>query len=168
MTYAQQGLINKLTEQEFYQIKINDIPILDLMRTRGDYTKLKAMFGDDLQYKYDEVDIRKEYKNSKIDLVFEEDDYILQSFVLHYPNTLTIKGKKVKIGDNVSALGKVLIHNSSKGEQYVFFDDERTHTAGVTLEINPETKKNNRNCLYTFLICIVKAIKYNNGFGAYT
>jgi hypothetical protein len=140
LTYAKQGLINKLTEQEFYQIKINDIPILDLMRTRGDYTKLKAMFGDDLQYEYDEVDIRKEYKNSKIDLVFEDADYSLQSFVLHYPTTLTVKGKKVKIGDDVSALGLVLV-DTSNGEYTVDYIDERTHTAFVSIKIIPETKK---------------------------
>ena len=98
------------------------------------------MFGDDLQYEYDEVDIRKEYKNSKIDLVFEEDDYILQSFVLHYPNTLTIKGKEVKIGDDVSALGLVLV-DTSNGEYTVDYIDERTHTAFVSIKINPETKK---------------------------
>lgn len=142
LTYAQQGLINKLTEQEFYQIKINDILIGDLIDTRGDYTKLKAMFGNDLQYKYDQVDIRKEFKNSKIDLVFEEDDYILQSFVLHYPTTLTIKGKEVKVGDDVSALGIVLVRTDPKdGEMSVHYRDERTETASVTIDINPTTKK---------------------------
>ena len=38
LTYAQQGLINKLTEQEFDQIKINDILIGDLIDTRGRYS----------------------------------------------------------------------------------------------------------------------------------
>ena len=142
LTYAQQGLINKLTEQEFYQIKINDIPILDMMRTRGDYTKLKAMFGNDLQYEYDLLDTRKEFKNSKIDLVFEDTDYGLQSFVLHYPTTLTIKGKEVKIGDDVSALGLVLVRTDpSDGEMSVHYRDERTETASVTIDINPITKK---------------------------
>jgi hypothetical protein len=142
LTYAQQGLINKLTEQEFDQIKINNILIGDLIDTRGDYTKLKAMFGNDLQYKaYDLPANGIKFWNNKILIRVEDDDFTLTHFNLYYPTTLTIKGKKVKVGDDVSALGLVLINTPSDEEQYVFFIDEITHTAGVSLEINPKTKK---------------------------
>ena len=42
---------NPITLKEYYAIEINDITILDLIRTNGDYSKLKLMFGNDLQYK---------------------------------------------------------------------------------------------------------------------
>ena len=39
---------NTLTDEEYYAIKINDILIGDLIDTRGDYSKFKLMFGNDL------------------------------------------------------------------------------------------------------------------------
>ena len=142
LTYAQ-GLTNKLTEQEYYQIKINNILIGDLIDTRGDYTKLKAMFGNDLQQEvYDLPTNGIKFWNNKIEIRFEEDDFALTQFILYYPNTLTIKGKKVKIGDDVSALGLVLVRTDpSDGEMDVHYRDERTETASVTIKINPITKK---------------------------
>ena len=141
-TYAQ-TLSNKLTEQEFDQIKINNILIGDLIDTRGDYTKLEAMFGDDLQQEvYDLPTNGIKFWNNQIEIRFEEDDFALAQFILYYPTTLTIKGKKVKIGDDVSALGLVLVRTDpSDGEMDVHYRDERTETASVTIKINPITKK---------------------------
>jgi hypothetical protein len=133
---------NVLSEAEFAQIKINDIYLLDLIRTRGDYSKLKSMFGNDLQYKnFDSPTLGIEFWNSKILLRFEEDDNVLTYFRLYYPNTITIKGKKVKIGDDASALGLVRTYPSSNGENHIGFVDELTYTADVTIEINPTTNK---------------------------
>jgi hypothetical protein len=142
LTYAQ-GLTNKLTEQEYYQIKINNILIGDLIDTRGDYTKLKAMFGNDLQQEvYDLPTNGIKFWNNKIEIRFEEDDFALTQFILYYPNTLTIKGKEVKVGDDVSALGPVFVYTDPKnGEMHVHYRDEKTETASVTIEINPITKK---------------------------
>ena len=53
----------------------------------------------------------------------------------------TIKGKKVKIGDDASALGLVRTYPSSNGENHIGFVDELTYTADVTIEINPTTNK---------------------------
>jgi uncharacterized protein YxeA len=39
---------NTLTDEENYAIKLNNFFIGDLIDTRGDYTKLKTMFGNDL------------------------------------------------------------------------------------------------------------------------
>jgi hypothetical protein len=143
-THAQ-GTVNALTDFEFDQIKINDIPIGNVIDTRGDYTKLKAMFGDDLQYKSNADDLPTfgiKFWNNKLMMRFEEEDYILTYFNLYYPSTLTIKGKKVKVGDDVSALGLVFVFTDPRdGEEYVFYHDERTHTAGITIKINPTTKK---------------------------
>ena len=91
LTYAQ-GLTNTLTEQEYYQIKINNILMGDLIDTRGDYTKLKAMFGNDLQYKaYDLPANGIKFWNNKILIRVEDDDFTLTHFNLYYPTTLTIK-----------------------------------------------------------------------------
>ena len=140
LTYAQ-GLTNKLTEQEYYQIKINNILIGDLIDTRGDYSKLKLMLGNDLQYKtYDKSFEVVEYWNNKITVRFEEEDKTLTYLELHYPITLTIKGKRIKIGDDVSALGLVKV-DTANGEYSIYFNDERTLTASFTIEVNPSTKK---------------------------
>ena len=86
-TYTQ-TLSNKLTEQEFDQIKINNILIGDLIDTRGDYTKLEAMFGDDLQQEvYDLPTNGIKFWNNQIEIRFEEDDFALAQFILYYPTT---------------------------------------------------------------------------------
>ena len=75
---------NVLSEAEFAQIKINDILLQDIIDTRGDYSKLKSMFGNDLQYKtYEKSFEVVEYWNNKIIARFEEDDKVLTYFRLY-------------------------------------------------------------------------------------
>jgi hypothetical protein len=137
-----QNKVNLLSDAEFDQIKINDIPLQSIIDTRGDYSRLKSMFGNDLQYKtYEKSFEVVEYWNNKIIARFEEDDRVLTYLKLHYPNTITILGKKVKIGDDMSALGLVKTYPTSNGENHIGFIDERTFTADITIEINPITKK---------------------------
>lgn len=69
---------NKLTDADFDQIKINNIPFQNIIDTRGDYSKLKSMFGNDLQFKTYEKSFQVvEYWNDKIIARFEQDDKIL-------------------------------------------------------------------------------------------
>ena len=70
----------------------------------------------------------------------EDEDNTLTYLELYYPITLTIKGKKVKIGDDVSALGLVKV-DTSNGGYSIYFNDEETLTASFTIEANPSTKK---------------------------
>lgn len=133
---------NLLSEAEFALIKINNIPLQDIIDTRGDFSKLKLMFGNDLQYKTYEKSVEViEYWNNNIVARFEEGDKVLTYLKLHYPNTITIKGKKVTIGDDLSALGTVKTYAASNGENHVGYVDELTYSADITIEINPKTKK---------------------------
>ena len=143
--YSQIGLAqfkgNTLTEEEYYAVKINDYPLLDVIRTRGDYSKLKLMFGNDLQYKtIDSPNSGVEFSNSKLFMRVEDEDNTLTYLELYYPITLTIKGKRIKIGDDVSALGLVKV-DTSNGKYSIYFNDERTLTASFTIEVSPSTKK---------------------------
>jgi hypothetical protein len=132
---------NTMTLEEYYKIKINGTTMLELINTSGNYSKLKSIFGNDLQYKtYDKSFEVVEYWNSKITLRFEEEDKILTYFKLHYPNTITIKGKKVKIGDDIGLLGLVKV-DTTDGAYSVYFNDEETLSASITIEANPKTKK---------------------------
>jgi hypothetical protein len=132
---------NTMTLEEYYKIKINGTTMLELINTSGNYSKLKSMFGNDLQYKtYDKSFEVVEYWNSKITLRFEEEDKILTYFKLNYPNTITIKGKKVRIGDDIGLLGLVKV-DTADGAYSVYFNDEETLSASVTIEANPKTKK---------------------------
>jgi hypothetical protein len=132
---------NTLTDEEYYKIKINGTTMLELINTSGDYSKFKSMFGNDLKYKtYEKPFEVVEYWNNKITIRFEEEDKILTYFKLNYPNTITIKGKKVKIGDDIGLLGRVKI-DTANGEYSAYFNDEETLSASVTIEANPKTKK---------------------------
>jgi len=132
---------NPITLKEYYAIEINDITILDLIRTNGDYSKLKSMFGNDLQYKtIDSPNSGVEFSNSKLFMRVEDEDNTLTYLELYYPITLTIKGKRIKIGDDVSALGLVKV-DTSNGKYSIYFNDEETLTASFTIEVNPSTKK---------------------------
>jgi hypothetical protein len=132
---------NTLTEEEYYAIKINDYPLLDIIRTRGAYSKLKSMFGNDLKFEtIEEPYSGKEFSNSKILFRVEDDDNTLTFLELYYPSTITIKGKKVKIGDDIGLLGLVKV-DTADGAYSVYFSDERTLSASLTIEANPKTKK---------------------------
>jgi hypothetical protein len=135
--------VNLISNKEYEQIKINDIPLFDVIRTNGEYSKLKSMFGNDLQYKtYEKSFEVVEYWNNKIVARFEEDDKILTYVKLYYPSTLTIKGKRVKLGDDISELGLVIIDTtSSPGIYTIDYADKETYTASFTIEVNPNTKK---------------------------
>ena len=136
-----QNKVNLLSDAEFEKIKINDIPLQKIIDTRGDYSKLKSMFGNDLKYKtYEKSFEVVEYWNNKIIARFEEDDKVLTYLKLYYPNTITIKGKKVKIGDDIRLLGQVKV-DTANGAYSVYFNDEETLTASVTIQANPITKK---------------------------
>ena len=141
---------NILTEKEYYSVKINDITMLDIIRTRGDYSKIKSMFGNDLKFKtFDSPTSGIEFSNSKMLIRFEEDDKILTYLKLHYPTTITIQGKKVKIGDNVSALGLVKI-NTDNGKYSIYYADEETYSANFTIKVNPVTRKIKDICYILF------------------
>jgi hypothetical protein len=136
-----QNKINLLSDAEFEKIKINDIPLQKIIDTRGNYSKLKSMFGNDLKYKtYEKSFEVVEYWNNKIIARFEEDDRVLTYLKLHFPNTITIKGIKVKIGDDIRLLGLVKV-DTTEGAYSVYFNDEETLTASVTIQANPITKK---------------------------
>jgi phosphoserine aminotransferase len=61
---------------------------------------------------------------------------------LYYPSTLTIKGKRVKLGDDISELGLVIIDTTSSAGIYTIdYADKETYTASFTIEVNPNTKK---------------------------
>ncbi len=136
-----QGELNEITDLEYAQIKINNIAIGAIIATQGDYSKLKVMFGNDLQYRaYDFPNIGREFWNSYVYLRFEDEDYSLYNFKVYSPSTLTIRGKTIKIGDDVSALG-VVTADTSQGEYTVDFIDKKTHTAFLSIKINPTSKK---------------------------
>jgi len=131
--------LNKITDIEYKQIQINNISIITILNTHGNYSQLKSLFGNDLLYEeYDLPSLGKALWNNFISMRFEDEDYTLCHLEVFESTTVTIKGNEVKIGDNINKLGRVLI-NTNEGDYSVIFIDESTFTASLAFKIDPVT-----------------------------
>lgn len=136
-TIIAQAQLNKITDVEYAEIKINNISILTILNTHGDHSQLKSLFGNDLLYEeYDLPTVGRNSWNANISLHFQDEDYSLNYMSIRNYTTVTIKGNTVRIGDNFSKLGNVLI-NTNEGDYSVIFIDEKTHTASLGFKLDP-------------------------------
>lgn len=116
-----QGQIrNELSQTEYTNIKINGISWVTIENTKGNVDQMKALFGSNITIKTGEdpsLMIHFWDSNKGFYFRFEENDpnivndYVLVNFRISNPSSnITIQGKTVTIGDNISKLGSVKIN----------------------------------------------------------
>ena len=60
--YSCKAQLNELTQTEYYGIKINNVTFRSIYDTNADLTKMRALFGNDILYKFEnDILIRKEF-----------------------------------------------------------------------------------------------------------
>ena len=138
-----QGQIgNILTKAEYINIKINGINWIQIDSTKGNISKMKALFGDNMTIKTGtEPGNMISFWNDNFGfyLHFEQNgpDYALNSFIISNKNSnFTILGKTVTIGSDISELGDVKIDEDSE----ISFGTNYTSDL-ITIKFDPSTRK---------------------------
>ncbi|MEE9406690.1 MAG: hypothetical protein V3V28_01320 [Polaribacter sp.] len=119
---SQAQRLNNLTETEYNNIKINNINWQTISDTKGNATEIRNLLGDGLMNTQGaEPSLHIEFWNDSkgIYLYFEENnpnivnDYILHDFTIsNNQSSITVKGKIITIGDDISLLGNEQINVS--------------------------------------------------------
>lgn len=142
-SYSCKAQKNKLTRTEYYNIKINDVTFQSLYDTNGDEARMKALFGSDLLYHYEnDILIRKEFWKTGVyyfNFNSDEGDYYVPTSIdiKSSSTTLTVKGITVKLGDDKSVFGSLLFFKSINS--IIFVDD--TGTSSLAFKIDRSTNK---------------------------
>ena len=138
-----QGQIgNILTKAEYINIKINGINWIQIDSTKGNISKMKVLFGDNMTIKTGtEPGNMISFWNDNLGfyLHFEQNgpDYALNSFIISNKNSnFTILGKTVTIGSDISELGDVKIDEDSE----ISFGTNYTSDL-ITIKFDPSTRK---------------------------
>ena len=119
---------NIISETDFYNIKINNIPLHDIVTTNGDRQQLRDLIpafiiesnidpdGEFSYYSYDGFKIGFSRNLGTID------NPILGGFEITKNNwNLTIQGTTITIGDDISALGNVVFNTMRSGDKSIIY-----------------------------------------------
>ena len=142
-SYSCKAQKNKLTRTEYYNIKINNVTFQSLYDTNGDEASMKALFGSDLLYHYEnDILIRKEFWKTGVyyfDFNSDEGDYYVPTNIdiESSSTTITVKGISVKLGDDKSIFGSLLLNTNTNSIIFV----SETGTSSLAFKIDPFTNK---------------------------
>jgi hypothetical protein len=123
LAYVDDGKgINPISLSEYQNIAINGIKRTDIEAVQGNVSQMKNLFGNDLiTITSSDPNLSIDFKstNKGVYFSFEDGSDTGNNYELTYytifseQSTLTVKGKTVKIGDNISLLGDVNINNNN-------------------------------------------------------
>lgn len=142
-SYSCKAQVNKLTRTEYYNIRINDVTFQSIYDTNGDEASMKALFRSDLEFEFEnDILISKQFWNNNFTINFDSDEgnyYFITFINIHsYSSTVTVKGITVKLGDDKSIFGSLLVNTNTNS---IIFVDEETGTSSLAFRINPATNK---------------------------
>lgn len=145
-TFSCIAQLNELTPTEFYGIKINGVTLRSIYDTNADLTKMRALFGSNLKYEYEnDILITRQFWNDALTVNFESDignDYYISFINLNNSSAnVTVKGVTVNIGDDKSVFGKSVVLNTNKGDNSIVFIDQLTGTAALAFKIDKKSNK---------------------------
>lgn len=139
--------LNELTETEFYEIEINNISLRSIFDTNADLTQMRALFGSDLLYEFEnDILITKEFwKPNLYYFSFDSDIgsiYNLSYFkIRNFSINIKVKGITVRLGDDKSLFGNDIVINTNNGDNSIVFIDQLTGSAALAFKIDKTTNK---------------------------
>lgn len=142
--YSCKAQLNELTQTEYQNIKINDVTFQEIYDTNADLTKMKDLFGSNLHYEFEnDILIRKEFWIP--DLYYfnfnsDEGNYYFPTIIKIRSSlvTVTVKDITVKLGDNKSKFGSLLMNNNSNS---IVFTDQDTGSVSLAFKIDESTNR---------------------------
>lgn len=138
---------NYLTLAEFNNILIDGVKWQDIDNTKGDLSKMKILFGNNLNYKTaDEPNSSIGFWDKGFYFDFEDLDesgeYQLINFSIDNSNsTISIKGISITLGDDFSKLGNIKINSYKDGTIGAIYILEGSDSDGLFIKCNPSTNK---------------------------
>ena len=138
---------NYLTLSEFNNITIDGVKWKDIDNTKGDLTKMKNLFGNNLIHKTadEPMPIISFWNNSfyfSFESVFGDSPYDLVRFkIKNNSSTISIKGISITLGDNINKLGNIKINIYSDGTKGAIFTLENSDRGDLLIECNPTTNR---------------------------
>ena len=136
---------NNLSTTEYNAIKINNINWRQINNTKANIAQMKTLFGNNITIKTaTEPSLMISFWEKKLGFYFRfeennpnlSNDYILYYFrILNLKSNITIKGKTITIGSNISDLGNVLINTNDFN---IVYGTENTDDI-LMVKFNPTT-----------------------------
>lgn len=132
---------NIISKVDFYNIKINNVSLLEITKTKGNQNQFKDVFP-------------KTIIDSTIDNDEDYYDYTFNGFMIGFSEneisafkiknndwSINIKGKKVTIGSDISILGNVIFNTRRNGDKSVVYQFCNGCNNFIYIEFNQKTHK---------------------------
>ena len=139
--------LNNINDTELFDgIKFNNVSLGDIMVASGDLTKMKDLFGNDIQERANNTApflAKFLYKNN-ISFGFEDETDTGNNYDLTYIKVknssviVNVKGLSIRIGDDKSKFGSYLFNPNSNSYN---FTDADTGSVGLSFQIDSITNK---------------------------
>ena len=135
---------NVISWDEFTHVSFNGITLGKIMQTKGDTTKVNALFGKSMQYRKsnDPNYYWISFGNSDISFSFDELASGMSSLEVESPKVaVKIESKIIHIGDSIDKLGNVKILTGTDGNKSIEFLSEDADDEWISIEFDQSTKK---------------------------
>ncbi len=136
--------MNFISWDEFTHISFDGITLGKIMQTKGDTTKVNALFGKSMQYRKsnDPNYYWISFGNSDISFSFDELASGLSSLEVESPKVaVKIESKIIHIGDSIDKLGNVKILTDTDGNKSIEFLSKDADDEWISIEFDQSTKK---------------------------
>lgn len=140
---------NILTLEEYDNIKINDVKLIDVKNTYGNEGKITTLFGNTTSKNVDPDGDFYQYNFNGLKISFSA---IISDGTHEYPvlsrfeitisnNKITINDTAFTIGDNINVLGENIVFNTKRnGSKSIVFSPMEGWNNFITIDFDQETK----------------------------
>jgi hypothetical protein len=146
-TISCKAQLNNLNDTELFEgIRFNNVTLSQVMKSKGILTQMKILFGNDIEETPNKTGlyIGKNIFDTNLYFHFEDETDAGNNYDLTYIKvknssvTVNIKGLSIKIGDDKSKFGNLLMNTNTN--RFVFTDQD-TGSVSLSFQIDPNTNK---------------------------
>lgn len=142
--FARSQTSNILSDSEYQNIKINNVSITDIKKSKGKKSAVEKLLGASSSFTKDENEIYNYYKFNGLSIDFfmrgKGKPYIESFEINSNQASITIKGTTVSVGDNISKFGDVIFMVARNGDKSILFTDCEDCDSFVNIEFDQTSK----------------------------
>lgn len=131
---------NILSKTEFNDIKVNTASLADLKKTKGKQSSLESLLGKVASFSMDENETYYYYTFNGLKVDFstmgKSKPYIESFEVTSNASSITVKGVKITIGDNISKLGNIVFSVGRNGSKSILFTECEDCDSFINIEFD--------------------------------
>ena len=141
---AKSQSVNIISESDINSIKINNVILLDLIKTKGKQAKVENLLGPVTSYKVDENQTYYyfTFKGLKIDfsLVGKNKPYIESFEVNSNETTINIKNTTITIGESIDKLDDIVFNVGRNGAKSILYSSCEDCDVFINIEFDQTSK----------------------------